>query len=478
MNDCITFETPISSLKRLLINDNSDEFNLFVTFTNASRKNSKPAQVLNKKLIKTTINRARVISKKINRIYQIDPTIYEFNLVIPILCHHSTSALEKEIFMNEVEKLIRLLLKSAEEKIEVSNNKKDIFNIIRSLLGNDENEEIEFKISTDEEALFYLSTDFHDESIDFISSNFLNFVKKRKYKNVDEIIMKEIIDCYFSLKKTKNGVTEINDIFYKLISDGEDSSIILYYLMNLTFEEYNDDMLEYIFDHFDDKTIKCDLAQIVFIIRKFILKKMNEGKNDINTINCEYKGNELSGIIFYLTKNKSDSQIIKNEIKISGGGEFCPSFPILNLIKYDSKHINDHYYNSSSHFPTSDKSWIEFDFCDKKVRISSYTIRSNGGKPYLYPHPKTWIIFGSNDCKKWELIDKQKDNNVLNGIYKQNRFKCENNNNYYRFIRYFQEDSWDNDRRYQYVISLTSIEFFGTILKTTYKFENQNKFYY
>lgn len=71
---------------------------------------------------------------------------------------------------------------------------------------------------------------------------------------------------------------------------------------------------------------------------------------------------------------------------------------------------------------------------------------------------------GSNDGTNWTIIDKQANNPVLNGPHNQHRFEIENNNNYYRYIRYHQDDSWDNDKNFQYYIYLSCIEFFGTIL--------------
>ena len=140
------------------------------------------------------------------------------------------------------------------------------------------------------------------------------------------------------------------------------------------------------------------------------------------------------------------------------------------MIKYDSNHINDKYYNNGGDYKSPNESWIEFDFGEKQINLTSYTIRSNNGSPNSNAHPKTWTMSGSNDRSEWTIIDKQVNNPVLNGKYNQHRFEIENNNNeYYRYIRYHQDDSWDDNKSYQYAVYISCIEFFGSIITSTSK---------
>ena len=53
-----------------------------------------------------------------------------------------------------------------------------------------------------------------------------------------------------------------------------------------------------------------------------------------------------TGFITYLKGNKSEEETLKEEIKLSSGGEINSNCPIINLIKYDSNHINNHYCNN------------------------------------------------------------------------------------------------------------------------------------
>lgn len=101
------------------------------------------------------------------------------------------------------------------------------------------------------------------------------------------------------------------------------------------------------------------------------------------------------------------------------------------------------------------------------MNLSSYTLRSNQCIANSHSHPRSWTIDGSNDDENWEVINQQNNNSALNGKNKQRRFECEKNNNYYRYIRYKQDDSWDSDNRYKYAIYLSCIELFGSISYST-----------
>ena len=172
----------------------------------------------------------------------------------------------------------------------------------------------------------------------------------------------------------------------------------------------------------------------------------------------------MKGICEYLVRTKGQNVGNDDNLKLSGGGSINSYYPLTNLIKYDSNNINNYYYNyNGSDARSESEGWIEFDFCKRKVNLSSYTIRSNCCSACTWYHPKSWRIVGSNDGENWDVIDHRTNNSDLNGAHKQHRFECSNNSsNYYRYIRYIQEDICCNDSC-KYSIYLTCIEFFGSI---------------
>ena len=152
-------------------------------------------------------------------------------------------------------------------------------------------------------------------------------------------------------------------------------------------------------------------------------------------------------------------------MKISGGGSRNDIYyPLTNLIKYDSNQIQKYYYNyANSKHANEREGWIEFDFGQRTINLTSYTIRTNSSNPN-WNHPKTWRIVGSNDKDHWVTLDHQTNNSDLRGSNLQHRFECENKDkNYYRYIKYTQEDNWNSNHQEKYDIYLTCIEFFGSI---------------
>lgn len=262
--------------------------------------------------------------------------------------------------------------------------------------------------------------------------------------------------------KNKDDEDEIETIFKFMKSREEDSNLVVYFLLMNYNYNYNEEMYKFIFNHLDDDMINNDLSSIIFVIRKFIIENgqgnSNQTKlkrNKYKTIDnkqyklktIEFNGNELSGIFSYLNSKQQENSNI-NQFQVKGGGEMDPQYPITNLFKYDSDHIIGAYINNKRNgvYPKSTDSWIEFDFGERKINLSSYSIRTNSGSAYINAHPKTWIISGSNDRQSWELINRQVNNSSLNSNSRQHRFECDKQDKYYRYIRYNQDDVWHQNR--------------------------------
>lgn len=162
----------------------------------------------------------------------------------------------------------------------------------------------------------------------------------------------------------------------------------------------------------------------------------------------------------YLKKNFG-----KGAFELTGGGHPASSNPISNIIKYNGDDFNKFYYNwSEGELNGESDSWIEFNFYNRKINLTSYTIRTNQDGPNSLWSPKTWRIVGSNDHVNWTVLNRQEDRPELNGIYKSHRFECDPCDDYYQYIRYIQEDSWDSSYC-KYSFSLTCFEIFGSILE-------------
>ena len=188
------FKTPISSIKRIIKQDNSSDFTIIVNFAN---KEQKREQIQ----FHTTMNKARIISKNVNQLYHIDPTINEYAINLP-------KKFETSIEMNDsfqIEKILNLLIKSTDETIQISKEEQHFFTILRFLLGEEEDEESQFhfQIKSEEEALSFLSTEFHHKSIEYLSLHFYEFIEIGDFTSINSEIMNDIIDLFFENYRKK-----------------------------------------------------------------------------------------------------------------------------------------------------------------------------------------------------------------------------------------------------------------------------------
>lgn len=248
-------------------------------------------------------------------------------------------------------------------------------------------------------------------------------------ENRDQIKTEEVIEVFQMLLKSTDE---------EIIISGDKQEIFLTILSILGEENLNESL-----NQNTNPSIEAQLRDVM------------------NIFECEYEGDELSGIISCIRQMTGGNLNGRDIIKLSAGGTEDPNFPLTNIVKYDKYNIDRYFYNYMMPIKNKD-GWIEFDFLDRKVQITSYTIRTSQNYQY-FMHPKSWKIIGSNDQVRWDLIDIQNDKQEMNGFTKQYRYTCNRNNDqFYRYIRYVQLDSWGNATSKNY-INLTCIEFFGSI---------------
>lgn len=164
------------------------------------------------------------------------------------------------------------------------------------------------------------------------------------------------------------------------------------------------------------------------------------------------QGKEFDGIMRNLT-NKTGGNIHDNQTIEITSNSIHSSYEVpSNVVNYNT----DNYYLSKN----IKESFILFNFKNKFVRISNYSIMSYSiCKSCL----KNWVIEASNDGKAWTEIDKRENNSSLIGDKKINTFSIKHKDNlFYQFIRLRQTDySWSDDGCY---FGIYMMEFFGAIM--------------
>ena len=185
---------------------------------------------------------------------------------------------------------------------------------------------------------------------------------------------------------------------------------------------------------------------------ELIVKLQNEKKDKFTCCPLLNESN-LNGINAHLG----------NSVSLSAGGNHRSSYPLSNItVNNDNQFYN---FQKESEPTSENDAWIEFDYGPVvKVCLQSYLIRSNSNPPNTYYHPKSWRIMGSNDKKNWEKLDQRINDSNLNGGSKQHNYQCQETgpDKKYRYIRYIQDDSWENQSKYK--IYIKYFELYGSIL--------------
>ena len=170
------------------------------------------------------------------------------------------------------------------------------------------------------------------------------------------------------------------------------------------------------------------------------------------------KDSPFEGILRYLTK-KTGSNIHDNgTIEITSNS--------ING-SYHPKRLVD--YESTSDYDSLDDggAYVCFDFKDKQIQLTDYTMKSNGDNPNGR-HLKNWNIEVSNDGKEWKTIDEHKDDPTLNGSNIVGSFQIQKpDNEFHSFVRLHQTgNSWwssNNHNRFFFYF----IEFYGKLKEPT-----------
>lgn len=291
--------------------------------------------------------------------------------------------------------------------------------------------------------------------ITFISSHFES-IDKEKMKQLHPNIIESIISNK-SLKLQEED-TLLGFILEMYEKDRTTSPLFEYVLFN----NVSKDMIETFLQEFDINDINNGIWKSFSKgIFSASLNDTSRYTEDRLAMVFEHdRGKEFEGIMKYLT-NETGGNIHDN-----GTIEITSNSICNNSISNHPKNLVD-YQNASSYYHSADKeghAYIRFDFRDKLVNLSSYTIKSNNnGTSSTSWNLKSWVMEVSNDCQKWEEVDRHENDSTLNGANIIHTFDIQKpSNNFYRYVQLRQTgDSWSspNDKRFWFYL----IEFYGKL---------------
>lgn len=170
------------------------------------------------------------------------------------------------------------------------------------------------------------------------------------------------------------------------------------------------------------------------------------------------KSHSFEGIINQITKEVGGNVNDKGAVIVTASSQ-------SNTSDYPKHAVDLH--NKVSYFITNnvENSWIKYDFKNKKVRPTHYSIMS---EPYDKgnSHLKNWVIEGSNNNDDWNVLDSKSgitdlDNKSVFKTFKINKeLKC---NEYYRYLRLRITGPSASGKN---ILSLAALEYFGSITES------------
>jgi hypothetical protein len=156
----------------------------------------------------------------------------------------------------------------------------------------------------------------------------------------------------------------------------------------------------------------------------------------------------FNGIIASLTEECGGNIHTNGIVNISSSSDSC------NHCWQVADHGWVSYWNSAN----EPNSWISFDFKDRLVCLSHYTLKSH---PYSDNFFLEWVIEGSNDCAAWTELDHRSTRDLL-GRSLVKTYECQKaSSTEFRYLRMRQTGRTSQNEHY---LILTNMEFFGLLV--------------
>ena len=325
-----------------------------------------------------------------------------------------------------------------------------------------------------------------EESIDNVIDHLEILIKIVKQQNIKEILNNEkfrkIIN-YASSHFSEISKEKIERLPIEIIAemmneetlkiDDEDS------LLNFIIELYlKDDKYSILFEYVKFQNLTEEgLTRFIEVfsiedinssiwksICERLLEKVTPSNKERYNVKCkEFKhqaNNEFHGIMRYLT-DETNGNIHEN-----GTIEITSNSIVNDDMSYHPKSAVD-YQKDNFYFSKDDleDATVCFDFKDKSIQLSEYTIKTfNGGENH--DHLRNWVVEVSNDNEKWEIVDRHENDSTLRGRNIIATFKAKETSNFYRFVRIRQTGKSWND---SYYFIFYFIEFYGKLKEPSKK---------
>lgn len=428
------------------------------------------------------------LSPRISNILKTDPTInlIDFNQMIQQNDNNLQLPMQVKITqetISHIENLLRgekIKIKEGEEKslcfLSILLGNEEMYNKINELYASDKSESNIDKYL--EELKFFanftsLFTDFnYSSAIDIIASNFYLIDHEKLLQLPKSIIYSIVSNDHLKLDDEDDLFDFINSIFskneeeeeefVKAAQNDDDISITMFYEKIEFYMLTEWKFLDFL-DNFNYTEMTNDLwrnfVKCFHLNYQDLSVDVDEERYKIQFNYDDEKDNCMDGIINHCnSKNIFNSGIDisssskHNNYYIYSNDRDEKKYNIYNVIDFDNE---ENYYETEN----KKNSWIMFDFKDKNVRTTYYTIKSS---PSSSNYLKSWCFEGSKSAKdnEWEILDSQDKLNIFDNYSLTHTFKINAKNDCYRYLRIRQTGINMNSN---YILSMSAIEFFGDI---------------
>lgn len=413
---------------------------------------------------------AQFISPKVAQIHHSDPTInsFEIDYIEDIEAQNKEDIFSKDIIM---------LFKNISQgsQISITEEQSIKLRILSIILCNEEL----LKIIDD-----LYPIEFNLKNVDFYLKNLkILFDISERYGQIELTNLIEPISKNFD-KIDKNLLKKMpKPILFSIISNEQ---------FNISSEDSLFDFITDLFDEVDEKSPtfvtfleqvkieKLSFEKFLLLLKEIRLSDMteilwsnlctrfsslnenvkpksHEQPEDESCTNILYDGNnsqQFNGIIRKMSQECGGNVSDKNVVLITSLNVHSGGFEAKNVADLE----RDNIYLSKN----VENNWIKYDFREKKVHPTHYSIKSHTGSA-APNHLKNWVVEGSNDDSNWTPLDTRNDNTSLNNYMAINTFKIDDSNHqnkFYRFLRLRQTGPNNSNRKF---MGICALEYFGKI---------------
>ena len=314
----------------------------------------------------------------------------------------------------------------------------------------------------------YISSTTSTNKIDF--SSIFDFISSNFYKIDSEKLLKLPKSVFYSIISNSNLKLECEDSLFDIIlnyfSNNDEKSGFLDFLEKIEIKNLSDEKFYQMMVSIDPNEVTRGLWQLICsrfdgldsnenIVKKRYITEFSLKKNQ----QYLYSGREsdaFHGIIYNMAKEVGGNVHDKGAVEITQSS--FRSSGEEGKVAADLENIDSFFFSKDA-----ENSWIQYNFKEKKIRPTHYSIRTT---PYDkgHSHFLSWVIEGSNTgSDDWKTLDRRNNVTELDGKSIVRTFEVQGNlqnNEYYQYIRLKQVGM--NSIGY-YHLGISALEYFGQL---------------